>query len=84
MRTLMITKFLPLPDDSGGRQRSLAIARRLAERGELVLCAYDDGAADHAGLRALGIDVRAVAVATGVVMLLPVGAWLVAGQAWRD
>jgi glycosyltransferase involved in cell wall biosynthesis len=56
----MITKFLPLPDDSGGRQRSLAIARRLAQRGELVLCAYDDGAADHEGLRELGIDVRGV------------------------
>jgi MFS family permease len=31
-----------------------------------------------------GIDVRMVAVATGVVMLLPVAAWLVAGQAWRE
>jgi MFS family permease len=30
-----------------------------------------------------GIDVRAVAVATGVVMLLPIGAWLIAGRAWR-
>jgi glycosyltransferase involved in cell wall biosynthesis len=56
----MITKFLPLPDDSGGRQRSLAIARRLAQHGELILCAYDDGSADHDGLRALGIDVRGV------------------------
>jgi hypothetical protein len=56
----MITKFLPLPDDSGGRQRSLAIARRLAERTDLVLCAYDDGSGDAAGLRALGIDVRSV------------------------
>jgi glycosyltransferase involved in cell wall biosynthesis len=56
----MITKFLPLPDDSGGRQRSLAIARRLAQQGELVLCAYDDGSADHDGLRALGIDARGV------------------------
>ena len=31
-----------------------------------------------------GIDVRTVAVATGVVMLLPIGAWLVAGRAWRN
>jgi hypothetical protein len=30
-----------------------------------------------------GIDVRTVAVATGVLMLLPVGAWLIAGRAWR-
>jgi polysaccharide biosynthesis protein PslH len=56
----MVTKFVPLPDNNGGRQRSLAIARRLAELGDLVLCAYDDGSADVAGLRDLGIDVRAV------------------------
>ncbi len=60
MRTVMVTKFLPLPADSGGRQRSLAIARRLADHGELVLCAYDDGKADVTGLRDLGIDVRSV------------------------
>jgi polysaccharide biosynthesis protein PslH len=58
MRTVMVTKFLPLPDDSGGRQRSLAIARRLAALGDLVLCAYDDGSADLGGLHKLGIDVR--------------------------
>lgn len=56
----MVTKFVPLPDNNGGRQRSLAIARRLAEVGDLVLCAYDDGTADVQGLRDLGIDVRAV------------------------
>jgi glycosyltransferase involved in cell wall biosynthesis len=56
----MVTKFLPLPDNNGGKQRSLAIARRLAELGDLVLCGYDDGSADRAGLRELGIDVRAV------------------------
>ncbi len=31
-----------------------------------------------------GIDVRAVAVATGATMLLPAGAWLIAGRAWRE
>jgi MFS family permease len=31
-----------------------------------------------------GIDVRTVAVATGVVALVPAGAWLVAGRAWRE
>jgi glycosyltransferase involved in cell wall biosynthesis len=60
VRSVMVTKFLPLPDDSGGRQRSLAIARRLVALGELVLCAYDDGKADVEGLRDLGIDVRSV------------------------
>jgi polysaccharide biosynthesis protein PslH len=56
----MVTKFLPLPADNGGKQRSLAIARRLAGLGDLVLCAYDDGRADRSGLRDLGIDVRGV------------------------
>ena len=56
----MVTKFLPLPDNNGGRQRSLAIARRLAGLGDVVLCGYDDGSADSAGLRDLGLDVRAV------------------------
>ena len=56
----MITKFLPLPDNNGGHQRSLAIARRLAGLGDVVLCGYDDGTADRNGLRDLGMDVRAV------------------------
>jgi glycosyltransferase involved in cell wall biosynthesis len=56
----MLTKFLPLPDNNGGHQRSLAIARRLADLGDLVLCGYDDGSADRGGLRDMGIDVRAV------------------------
>ena len=60
MRALMVTKFVPLPDDSGGKQRSLAIARRLAERADLVLCAYDDGTADRGALEKLGVDVRTV------------------------
>jgi glycosyltransferase involved in cell wall biosynthesis len=56
----MLTKFLPLPDNNGGLQRSLAIARRLAGLGDVVLFGYDDGNADHQGLRDLGIDVRSV------------------------
>jgi len=56
----MVTKFVPIPADAGGKQRSLAILRRLAERGEVVLCAYDDGSADRAAVEKLGVDVRAV------------------------
>jgi glycosyltransferase involved in cell wall biosynthesis len=56
----MVTKFLPLPENNGGHQRSLAIVRRLVEMGDVVLCGYDDGSADQAGLRDLGVDVRAV------------------------
>jgi glycosyltransferase involved in cell wall biosynthesis len=60
MRTVMVTKFVPQPADSGGKQRSLAILTRLAERGPTVLCAFDDGAADLDGLAAIGVEVRAV------------------------
>src|SRR5579863_836224 len=60
MRALMVTKFVPFPDNDGGKQRVLAVARRLAQRADLVLCAYDDGTADIAGLEDLGIDVRSV------------------------
>jgi polysaccharide biosynthesis protein PslH len=56
----MVTKFVPLPDNDGGKQRTLALARRLAKTADLVLCAYDDGAADLDGMRHLGIDVRSV------------------------
>jgi glycosyltransferase involved in cell wall biosynthesis len=63
----MVTKFVPLPDDSGGKQRSLAIARRLAERSDLVVCAYDDGSADLGALEKLGIDVRSVPWRPGMV-----------------
>lgn len=56
----MVTKFLPLPADNGGKRRSLAILRRLAERGEVVLCAFDDGRADRHGLVRLGVELKPV------------------------
>ena len=56
----MVTKFVPLPDNDGGKQRALALATRLAQHAEVVLCAYDDGDGDVAGLKRLGIDVRSV------------------------
>jgi hypothetical protein len=31
-----------------------------------------------------GMDVRSVAIATGVAMLIPTAAWLLAGRAWRE
>ena len=46
----MVTKFVPLPANSGGKQRSLALLTRLAESRPTVLCAFDDGAADLDGL----------------------------------
>jgi glycosyltransferase involved in cell wall biosynthesis len=83
---LLVSKFLPLPDNSGGKQRTLAIVRRLLSRGKVTLCAYDDGGADHDGLARLGVDVRSVpwgptprTVAAGV---LRTGS-LTAGRFWH-
>jgi glycosyltransferase involved in cell wall biosynthesis len=57
----MVTKFVPSPANSGGKLRSLAIARRLAAiSDELVLCCFSDATGDADALRALGIDVRTV------------------------
>lgn len=56
----MVTKFLPLPDNDGGKQRSLAMLERLAQLADVTLVAYDDGHGDVAGLRAMGVGVRAV------------------------
>src|SRR5438874_3614112 len=60
MRTVMVTKFVPLPANSGGKQRSLALLTRLAQRGPTVLCGFDDGTADLDGLAELDVEVRAV------------------------
>jgi glycosyltransferase involved in cell wall biosynthesis len=66
----MVTKFVPLPADSGGKRRSLALLERLAVRGPTVLCAFDDGRGDLAGLRARGVDVRTATWATSKSSLL--------------
>lgn len=58
MKTLLITKMLPLPANDGGKLRTLAVALALASHGDLVLCGFDDGGADTDGLADLGIDVR--------------------------
>lgn len=75
----MVTKFVPLPDNSGGRQRSLAFARRLARHADVVLCAYDDGRADVEGLAAEGITVQAVSWPTSAGEKL---AGLSCAQSW--
>lgn len=56
----MITKFLPLPADSGDKQRASAVLKRLASLGEVTICAFDDGKADHRAIEALGIKVRSL------------------------
>jgi len=56
----MITKFVPLPANSGGKQRSLALLTRLAALGPTRLCAFDDGTADFDGIAELGVEVHSV------------------------
>jgi polysaccharide biosynthesis protein PslH len=56
----MVTKFVPYPANSGGKLRSLAILRRLAKAGEVVLCCFEDSTGNADALRDMGIDVRTV------------------------
>lgn len=60
MRTVMITKFVPLPANSGGKRRSLAILTRLAGLGPTELYAFDDGTADLDGIAELGVEVHSL------------------------
>ena len=56
MHVLVATKFLPLPADSGVKQRSLGTLRRLARRARVTVAGFDDGGTDLAGLRDLGVE----------------------------
>jgi polysaccharide biosynthesis protein PslH len=56
---LVVTKLLPAPANGGGKQRTLAMLRRLAARGDVSLIAFDDGA-DHEMLDQLGVHVHSV------------------------
>ena len=58
MRSVLVTKFVPLPANSGGKLRSLAVLRRLATLGDVVLCCFEDATGDADALRREGIDVR--------------------------
>lgn len=60
VKILMVTKFLPLPANSGGKQRSSAVLRGLAQQGEVTICAFDDGSADRSAFDDLGVRVHGV------------------------
>jgi glycosyltransferase involved in cell wall biosynthesis len=62
---LFVTKLLPTPANGGGKQRTLAMLRRLSTRGDVSLIAFDDGA-DRAALDQLGVEVHAVRWPTDV------------------
>jgi glycosyltransferase involved in cell wall biosynthesis len=56
---LFVTKLLPTPADSGGKQRTLATLRRFSELGDVSLIAFDDGA-DQGALNRLGMSTHSV------------------------
>ena len=60
MRSLLVTKLVPSPADSGGKLRSRAVAELLAGLGEVDLVAFDDGGSDRKALEEGGIAVHAV------------------------
>lgn len=70
MRSLLITKMLPLPANDGGKLRTLAMVQALARRGPVVVCGFDDGRADTAAVRALGVEVRSAPLPRGRRRLL--------------
>jgi glycosyltransferase involved in cell wall biosynthesis len=71
MRVMMVTKFLPVPANTGGKRRSLAILERYLARGDdVVLVAHDDGTADMSALASLGIRVVTVRWSGGLRRLL--------------
>lgn len=81
----MVTQYVPLPADSGGKQRALAVLERLARRGSTTVVAFDDGRADAAGLAQRGVSVRAIPEPTGRIAPLVGGlrtGSVYAGRSW--
>jgi polysaccharide biosynthesis protein PslH len=60
VRVVMVDKFPPLPASDGGKMRSAALLRRLAERADVVLCCFENGAGDRNAFADIGIDLRTV------------------------
>jgi polysaccharide biosynthesis protein PslH len=60
LRSVMVTKFVPSPANSGGKLRSLAVLRRLVQLGDVVLCCFEDETGDIEAVRRMGVDVRTV------------------------
>ena len=58
MKTLIITRLVPSPANTGGKQRVLAMATRLAQMGQVAICGLDDGTADMPTLERLDIEVH--------------------------
>ena len=60
MRSVVVTKFVPWPPNSGDKRRTLGLARALRQQGPVTLCAFTGSNEDAAPLRDEGIEVRSV------------------------
>lgn len=60
MRSVVVSKFVPSPVDSGDKRRTLGLLRALRDAGEVTVCAFAGPGEDPAPLEAEGIRVRAV------------------------
>jgi glycosyltransferase involved in cell wall biosynthesis len=60
MRSVLITKFVPWPPNSGEKRRTLAIARALLSQGDVTVFGFTGPNEDAAPLVAEGFDVQSV------------------------
>lgn len=60
MRSVLITKFVPWPPNSGEKRRTLAIARALLSQGEVTIFGFTGPNEDASPLIAEGFDVQSV------------------------
>ncbi|RKR73549.1 glycosyltransferase [Frondihabitans australicus] len=70
MRSIVVSKFVPWPPNSGDKRRTLAIARALKDVGEVVICGFAADGEDVAGLASQGFEVRAVPLRRGILKTL--------------
>jgi glycosyltransferase involved in cell wall biosynthesis len=66
MRSVLITKWVPWPPNSGEKRRTLAIARALLSIGDVTLCGFVGPNEDAQPLIDEGFDVRSVPIQRSV------------------
>lgn len=60
MRSVLLSKFVPWPANSGEKRRTLALARALKSRGEVAICGFVGTNEEVQGLIDEGFEVHAV------------------------
>lgn len=62
MRSVLMSKFVPWPPNSGEKRRTLAIARALKTVGDVTICGFVGTSDEIDGLLEEGFDVRSVSL----------------------